>query len=225
MRFPIASCSISLHSIPRGRRLDQIFYICRPRGLLLRLLLQPLDLPLPLLLVLDGGKSLLFSEDRGLLLRFHHLLVHIGRSWLRFAGSLLGCWLLLYGGLRHFMKRWLRGDLVVGLVFHAACHAHCVRHVQVVLLVEGNLGSRLRDQACGWDLLWRAAGALCTRLQGCALSYLLRLDLLLACLTEHALSGLSLLLISLIPLFDHIWHASLGCILRELKLSCVNAIF
>ena len=158
MRFPIASCSISLHSIPRGRRFDQIFYIGFPGRLLLRLLLQHLDLPLPLLLVLDGGKSLLFSEDRGLLLRFHHLLVLIGRSRLRFAGSLVGCWLLLYGDLRHFMKRWIRGDLVVGLVLQATCHAHCVFcHVQVVLLVEGDLGSRLRAQACGWDLLRRPA--------------------------------------------------------------------
>ena len=173
MRFPIASCSISLHSIPRGRRLDQIFYIGVPRRLLLRLLLQPLDLPLPLLLVLDGGKSLLLSKDRGLLLRLHHLLVHIGCSRLRFDRSLVGYWLLLYGGFRHFMERWLLGDLVVGLVLHAACHAHCVRHIQVVLLVEGDLSSRLGDQACRWDLLRRAAGALRTRLQGCALSYLL----------------------------------------------------
>ena len=94
------------------------------------------------------------------------------------------------------------------------------------MLVEGDLGSRLRGQACRWDLLGGAdAGALRAWLQGRTLFYLLRLDLLLICLIEHSIRGLPLLLVSLVPLLNHIGHAGFGRVLRELKLSCVNAFF
>ena len=148
--FYLLMSSFLSNSLSSRGRLDQLPNVSVPGRLLRGLLLQSLDLFLPLLLVvLDSDESLLFSKDRrsllGRILELRLHLVHF-RHW-RLEGR-SGIRRRLGDHFRRGCERRLLLDHVVGLSVHATrhthrvCHVHCI--VRIIVLVEGHLDARLR---------------------------------------------------------------------------------